>query len=115
MKTLTANTFIAFAVLAVPFATPVIAADDHAGHGAMHAAAPANAMSDGVVKKVDKSSAMVTIAHGPLANIGMPAMTMAFRVKDISWLDQLKDGDKIRFMAEEIKGSLTVVKFDKAK
>lgn len=42
-------------------------------------------------------------------------MTMAFRVKDASWLDQMKDGDKIRFVAEDINGVLTIVKFEPAK
>ena len=113
MKAVTAITFIA---LATTFSAPGIAADDHAGHGAMQSAAPAAAaMTDGLVKKVDKSAGKVTISHGPLANLGMPAMTMIFRVNDATWLDQMKDGDKIHFMADNVKGSLTVVHFEKAK
>jgi len=112
MKTVISTTLIA---LAVTVTAPGIAADDHSGHGAMHGAVPASAaMTDGMVKKVDRSSGKVTVTHGPLVNLGMPAMTMAFRVKDTSWLDQMKDGDKIRFMADNVNGSLTVVKFDKA-
>lgn len=45
----------------------------------------------------------------------MPAMTMTFRVKEQGWLDRMKAGDKIRFVAEPIEGSLTIVKFEPAK
>ena len=116
MKIVTATVFIG---LAATFSMPGIAADDHAGHGAMHddmhGAAPTTAaMTDGLVKKVDKSASKVTISHGPLPN-GMPAMTMVFRVKDATWLDQMKDGDKIRFMANNVNGTMTIVHFEKAK
>jgi len=43
------------------------------------------------------------------------AMTMAFRVQDASWLDQLKVGDKIRFTADSVDGALTVVKYEHVK
>jgi len=106
----------ALITLATIFPASVLAADDHAGHGAMHGSkAVAAAMSDGTVKKVDKTGGKVTIAHGPLENLGMPAMTMVFQVKDKAWLGQMTDGDRIRFIAEDVKGSLTVVKLDKAK
>jgi len=112
MKTVITTTFIA---LTATIAAPSIAADDHAGHGAMQSAAPAaTAMIEGLVKKVDKSSGKVTISHGPLPN-GMPAMTMVFHVKEATWLDQMKDGDKIRFMADTVNGNMTVVHFEKAK
>lgn len=112
MKTAIAATVM---TLTVMFSTSVLAADDHSGHGAMHGAVPASAaMTGGVIKKVDMQTSKVTVAHGPLVNLGMPAMTMVFRVKDTSWLEQMKDGDKIRFIADNVNGSLTVVKFDKA-
>ena len=113
---------IACFVLAAAFASPVIAAGEHDGHGAMapnkkmQSQAPAEAkLVEGLVKKIDKAGGKVTLAHGPLANLGMDmAMTMAFRVKDAAWLDQMKVGDKIRFMAEDANGVLTVVRFEPA-
>lgn len=42
-------------------------------------------------------------------------MTMAFRVKDAAWLDQMKAGDKIRFLAEDANGVYTVVKYEPVK
>ena len=40
-------------------------------------------------------------------------MTMAFRVKDAAWIDKLKEGDKIRFMAEQINGAMTLVHIER--
>jgi Cu/Ag efflux protein CusF len=72
-------------------------------------AAPGSAMTDGEVKKVDKDAGKLTIKHGPLRNLDMPSMTMVFRVKDPTMLDQVKEGDKIRFVADRVNGAITVV------
>lgn len=72
-----------------------------------------SAMSEGLVKKVDKSKGTVTLAHGPMN--GMPAMTMAYKVKDAAWLDQLQTGQKIRFATDPADGGMTVAKFELAK
>ena len=117
------KTTIACLVLAAAFSSPVIAAGEHDGHGAtapakkIQSSAPAEAkLVEGLVKKVDKAAGKVTLAHGPLTNLGMDmAMTMAFRVKDAAWLDQMKVGDKIRFQADDVNGVLTVVRFEPAK
>ena len=114
MKALFTSTLIALVTLG---AAPVQAAGDHAGHDmAMQATASTEMqMVDGVVKKVDKSAGKVTLSHGPLTNLSMPAMTMVFRVKDANWLDQMKAGDKIRFMADNVNGAVTIVHFEPAK
>lgn len=95
------------------------------GHDAGHShhmaqsAAPTNAtaarMSEGTVKKVDKSAAKITIAHGPLENLGMPGMTMAFRAADAAMLDKVKAGDKIRFTAERVDGVFSVTQLEVTK
>lgn len=84
----------------------------HAEAARTDAAAP-NAMSEGEVRKVDKSAGKITIKHGPLQNLGMDAMTMVFRAKDQAMLDQVKAGDKIRFVAEQLNGQLTVTRLEK--
>lgn len=66
------------------------------------------AMSDGEVKKVDKDAGKITIKHGPLVNLDMQGMTMAFRVKDPAMLTKVKAGDKIKFIANLVNGALTV-------
>lgn len=107
----------ALIAIAAGLAVPVMAADSHASHGS-HGSAPAPAaaaaLADGVVKKVDKAGGRVTVSHGPLPN-GMPAMTMAFRVKEAGWLDSLKEGQKIRFAPEDVDGVLTIVRLEAAK
>ena len=112
MKTVFAAAFIALA--ATGFSAPGIAATDHDGHGAMHAPSVAETpLTEGLVKKVDKAAGKVTISHGPLVNLGMPGMTMAFRVKEAAWLDKMKEGQKIRFAADEVNGALIVVRFER--
>lgn len=87
---------------------------DHAQHMAMPAASQedANALADGEVKKVDKATGKLTVQHGPLTNLGMPGMTMAFKVQDPSMLDQVKAGDKVRLRVDRVNGALTVTKLE---
>lgn len=41
-------------------------------------------------------------------------MTMAFRVKDVAWIDRMKEGQRIRFSAGQIDGAMTLVQFEPA-
>lgn len=109
MKTMLSMTLVA---LVAATTMPAFAANEKpqtadAHHHGGHTTAP-TALTDGLVKKVDKTAGRVTLSHGPLPN-GMPAMTMMFRVKDPAWLDQLKAGDQILFAAEQVNGVMTVV------
>ncbi len=70
------------------------------------------AVSTGEVRKVDRESGTLTLRHGPLRNLGMPGMTMVFRVADRAWLTTLKEGDRVRFVADSVRGQLTVVRLD---
>jgi Cu(I)/Ag(I) efflux system periplasmic protein CusF len=95
------------ALLAAPLSAQT--SGDHASHHPdPKATTTAATLSEGEVRRVDKSAGKVTIKHGPLANLDMPSMTMVFRVKDPAMLDQVKEGDKIKFNAEKIDGALTV-------
>jgi len=85
-------------------ATP--AADPHVGHHADDKAA--SAYTDGEVRRIDKSAGKITLKHGPIANLDMPAMSMVFRAREPALLDQVKEGDKVRFKAEKLDGALTV-------
>lgn len=67
------------------------------------------AMSEGVVKKLDRERSRVTIEHGPLENLGMPAMTMVFQVNDPAMLDGMQEGGRIRFVAGQVEGRITVM------
>lgn len=72
-------------------------------------------LSEGTVKKIDAPTQRVMLAHGPIANLNMPPMTMMFKVKDAAMLKSLKDGDKVRFRAEDVGGDYTIVRIEKAK
>ena len=100
------------------FSAPGLAQMNHNMHGtpvAMPAPGAADAAwGEGLVKKIDKSKGTVTLAHGALPN-GMPPMTMAYRVKDAAWLDQMKVGQKIRFATDPADGGMTVVRFELVK
>ena len=77
---------------------------------ALKAPIPANLLSSGEVTKVDRNGSKLTVKHGPLHNLDMPGMTMAFRVREQAMLDSLKAGDKIEFLAENVNGTLTIVR-----
>ena len=79
------------------------------------ATAASAAMTEGEVRKIDKDAQKITIRHGPIVNLDMPAMTMVFRVKDPAMLDQVKPADKIRFTAESLGGTLTVTRIETAR
>lgn len=70
---------------------------------------------DGEVKKVDKETGKVTLKHGEIRNLGMPGMTMVFKVKDLAVLDALHPGEKVRFAAEKAGGSIVVTQIEAAK
>ena len=72
-------------------------------------------LSDGEIRKVDKSAAKLTIKHGELKNLDMPPMTMVFLVKDKAWLDKLKAGDKVRFAAQKTDAGYVVTGLQVAK
>ena len=78
------------------------------------AAAQSAPMVDGEVTKVDPSGKKLTIRHGPLTNLDMPAMTMVFDVQDPAIAKSVKPGDKVRFTADRVKGKITVLDLEKA-
>lgn len=112
MKSLLTAALITLA--AVVSAPSMAATHDHMEHAAMAGQDDA-ALTAGVVKKVDKSAGKLTLTHGPLTNLGMPGMTMAFAVADPALLGKVKAGDKVRFRAEDKNGVLTVVRLDAAR
>lgn len=86
----------------------VQASDEYASDKG-HDAAQVNAsMSQGEVRKIDAARQKITLRHGPIANIGMPPMTMVFDVKDAALLEGVAVGDKVGFVVEQ-QGSKFVV------
>ncbi len=102
---------------ALAFPAASYAAGDMAGMdmgaSAKQGAAAAARMSHGEIRKVDTAAGKLTIKHGPLENLRMDAMTMVFKVKDPAMLSQVKAGDTVDFVAEDVNGALTVVELKK--
>ncbi len=88
----------------------LLAADE-----AKPAAAASTELSDGEVRKVDKTAGTVTIKHGSIPKLEMPPMIMAYHVKDKAMLGHLQPGDKIKFDVDRVDGKYTVTRLEKAK
>ena len=86
------------------------ATTDHSAHhpaqdGSTVGATP---QSEGEVRRIDLVQGKVTLRHGPLVNLDMPAMTMVFIVPDRKLLEGLKEGDKVKFTAGKKDGVYVV-------
>ena len=93
---------------------------------ASHAAAPASTgsaaslptslpMADAEIRKIDLENKKITLKHGEIKNLDMPGMTMVFQVKDAAMLDNIKAGDKVKFTADKVNGTYTVMSIEPAK
>ncbi|MDT3713704.1 copper-binding protein [Pseudomonas soli] len=65
------------------------------------------AHAEGTIKAIDVEQGKVTLAHGPVATLKWPAMTMVFRAT-AQQLEGLKVGDKVRF-GFRMQGSTTTI------
>jgi Cu/Ag efflux protein CusF len=83
--------------------------------GAASAAKGSMVLTDGVVQSVDGASGVVTLKHGEIVNMKMPAMTMSFGVADKTMLEHLKPGDKVKFHVEMLKNAPTVTRIEPAR
>jgi len=66
--------------------------------------------TDAEVRKIDRAQGKITLRHGEIKNLDMPAMTMVFRVADLKLLDGLAEGSQVKFDAEKVNGQYTVVR-----
>lgn len=97
----------AFALLSLPLAL-------HAGGEAVSAPVAAATRSsqtgraDGTIIGIDAERGRITLKHGAIEGLGMPAMTMVFRVADPSMLMELKIGDDVRVTVMRADNLFTV-------
>jgi Cu(I)/Ag(I) efflux system protein CusF len=96
MKKLLLTFLLAAAAAAI---APSLAADD---------------MADAEVRKVDREAVKLTLKHGDIKNLDMPAMTMVFGVRDKALLDKVKAGDKVKFKAAKEAGQYIVTEIQPA-
>ena len=107
--------FLPAVFLAAAMSAPWVHAKEAHQKAAAGASQAAQSLSEGEVRKVDKDAKKLTIKHGPLENLDMPAMTMVFQVKDPAVLDQVKQGDKVKFVAEKQGAAYVVTQIEPAK
>lgn len=80
---------------------------------AVLAAAPVvQAQASGEVVRVDAAAGKVTIRHGAIAALDLPAMTLVYHV-DPALLAGLKRGDKVQFTAERTGGQYRITQIKK--
>jgi Cu/Ag efflux protein CusF len=103
------------AALAAPAPALAQGMSDHGAHGAAPKAAATAALTEGEVRKVDRTARTITLKHGAIPNIGMTPMTMQFRAADPAMLDRVKVGDKVRFTADKVGGDYVVTRIEPAK
>jgi Cu(I)/Ag(I) efflux system protein CusF len=108
MKTL----FLAAVIAAA--AAPALA--QHSGHGVARptAAAASAEAADGEIRRIDKARGTVLLRHGEIKSLNMGAMTMSFKLKDPAMAAGLKEGDKVRFTAEQKGDDFIVTSIGKA-
>ena len=107
---------LALAIVAASTAYAAFAAgstDGHSMHG-MDSKAPAASKQasrpvPAEIRKIDASAGKVTLRHGPIENLGMSAMTMAFPVKDRDSLKNFKEGDSVSVTFDTVDGKPTVI------
>jgi Cu(I)/Ag(I) efflux system protein CusF len=107
------------AVLAVLLAGPVQAQQPAVDHAAHHADSSSTEKAlpliDGEVRRIDKSAVKLTIKHGPIPNLDMPAMTMVFKVREPDMLNKVGVGDKVKFSVEKVDGAMVVTEIQALK
>ncbi|WP_295453790.1 copper-binding protein [uncultured Pseudophaeobacter sp.] len=70
-------------------------------------------MAMGTITNLDRKSNVVTIDHGPMESVNMPAMEMGYGVANPSMLKGLRKGNKIHFMVEHVSGKYIVTEIMK--
>lgn len=78
-------------------------------------AAPAvaqEASASGEVRRVDAAAGKITIKHGAISDLDLPAMTLVY-IADAKLLADIKPGDKISFKAKRVDGQYVVTEISK--
>ncbi len=77
-------------------------------------AAAADNLSEGEITRRDLRTLKLSLRHGEIKNLGMPPMSMVFRVPDAAVVGSLQAGDKLRFRAGQVNGAYTVTRVEAA-
>jgi Cu(I)/Ag(I) efflux system protein CusF len=96
------------AALAAALSSAGMAVPALAHNGEDHGTAPQAASGEGVIKAVDAKAGTVVIAHGPIAALKWPAMTMKFKVESAAVLKGVTVGKKVHFVLKNEHGKPVV-------
>ena len=91
---------VPFAVSAQAVSAPVITSAE-------------TSMTAGVVRKLDIEQKKITLKHEAIENLGMPPMTMVFRLEKASLIAKVNLDDRVMFRAEQINGAFVVTAMNK--
>lgn len=69
----------------------------HSGQALAPAATQKTGKGTGLIQQIDREKGTVTIKHGPLQGIKVPAMTMSYQVKDKAMLSNLWSPQMVDF------------------
>lgn len=70
------------------------------------------ASASGEVRRVDAAAGKITIKHGAISELELPAMILVYRI-DPALLADIKPGDKVKFTAKREAGQYVVTKISK--
>lgn len=88
-----------------PAATPTAAA----ATAPVAPAASGLPWAEAEVRRVDAAAGKINLKHGDIKNLDMPPMSMVFQLQDKTLLGNIKAGDRVRFTADKVNGSYTVL------
>ncbi len=79
------------------------------------ASADQSELSEGEITRWEPRTLKVTLRHGEIKNLGMPPMTMVFRVNDASLLAPFQTGDRVRFRVERKSTGYFITRMEAAR
>jgi Cu/Ag efflux protein CusF len=82
-------------------------------HPQTTASTTSDAWAEAEVRKVDVEARKVTLKHGEIKSLDMPAMTMVFQVDDPNLLKGLNTGERISFKAAHEQGRYVLTSWQK--
>src|SRR5688572_4157169 len=72
------------------------------------AQAPQVGTGEGEVRRIDAETNKITVAHGPIPELNMRAMTMVLQAPEAKMLDNLAVGDTVKFTVARTGGAFTI-------
>ena len=70
------------------------------------------ASASGEVRRVNAEAGKITIKHGAISDLDLPAMTLVYRI-DAALLADIKPGDKVKFTAKRENNLYVITKISK--